>query len=630
MAKNLYIAPDGKDNAAGTLEAPLKTLSAALNRVQTLSETCWDGEVTINLRGGVYPIDKPVFISLNAPVTVRSYEGEQAIFDGGRSVSGFEEGVLNGLRCWTAKLEDGEYFNSLFVNGERRSRASLPKKGFYYIESVPGQPLDLPFNIPGDRFIVKEGDFKPTRNLTDVQAHIFHYWSDEMMPVISYDPETRLVISSRPTRYTLHDDNKRTYAKYRFENLFEGLTEPGDWYIDRAAGTLYYLPMDGETIENTEVFAPVCEQAFQIEDCCDFTIDNVTVRHFDWSLRGEPLCRQGCPQAGGAVTYVRCRRCAFTNSVIEHVGYYAIDVREGCSVMKLCGNVLRDMGAGGVKINGSDADGALEDRTHHVRVCDNLITEGGRQFLAGIGVLSMHAHHIHIAHNLIHDLYYSGVSCGWVWGYAESVSHDNIVEYNHIYDIGHSVLSDMGGIYTLGVQPGTVIRYNLVHDIEKANYGGWAIYPDEGSSYMLIENNIGYNTASSCFHQHYGRENIVRNNIWAFGQDGIIACTRREDHVGFTLERNLILSNDGRNPFVGYGMTGIKSDMNVYWDTQKKSADMEALHKQGYDLFSIAADPLLRDPEHGDFTLDPDSPALKMGFKPFDMTSVGIREGRGK
>lgn len=172
-------------------------------------------------------------------------------------------------------------------------------------------------------------------------------------------------------------------------------------------------------------------------------------------------------------------RCALKNSRVEHVGYYCVDIQNSASLL-IAGNTLRDMGAGGVKINGATASEPREERTHHITVCDNLICEGGRQFLAGIGVLSMHANHVRIAHNEIHDLYYTGVSCGWVWGYAESASFDNVIEYNHIYDIGHFVLSDMGGIYTLGVQPGTVIRYNLIHDIEKANYGGWGNLPRRG------------------------------------------------------------------------------------------------------------------------------------------------------
>jgi len=62
--------------------------------------------------------------------------------------------------------------------------------------------------------------------------------------------------------------------------------------------------------------------------------------------------------------------------------------------------------------------------------------------------------------------------------------------------------------------------------VEKANYGGWAIYPDEGSSHLVIENNVCYNTSSQPYHLHYGREITVRNNIWAFGREGQIAVSR--------------------------------------------------------------------------------------------------------
>ena len=88
MANCLYVAPNGDDKAKGTIDAPFRTLQAALKRVETLGESCWDGEITVCLRGGVYPIDKTVSISVTAPVTVRSYDGEQAIFDGGRVISG--------------------------------------------------------------------------------------------------------------------------------------------------------------------------------------------------------------------------------------------------------------------------------------------------------------------------------------------------------------------------------------------------------------------------------------------------------------------------------------------------------------------------------------------------------------
>jgi len=46
----------------------------------------------------------------------------------------------------------------------------------------------------------------------------------------------------------------------------------------------------------------------------------------------------------------------------------------------------------------------------------------------------------------------------------------------------------------------------------------------------------------------------------------------------------------------------------------------------GQDLHSIVADPLFRDPFDGDFTLDENSPAYKIGFKPINVKDVGPRK----
>ena len=85
-------------------------------------------------------------------------------------------------------------------------------------------------------------------------------------------------------------------------------------------------------------------------------------------------------------------------------------------------------------------------------------------------------------------------------GYSESYTRYNVVEFNHIHDIGQGLLSDLDGIYTLGIQPGTLIRYNLIHNIKAYDYGEWGIYSDEGNSYILVGNNIVYNTMNGSFH----------------------------------------------------------------------------------------------------------------------------------
>jgi len=653
--RQIYVSPVGMDSNAGTKEAPLKSVQKAIDTAVRMNNEYWDGRVTVLLLGGVYELDAPLFVSGDAEITITSAPGEKAVLSGGRELRGIAECVRDGQRMWTVDLPEVRngkwYFKSLFAGDKRCTRAYLPREGFYWIEDVPGHTLQDQLFDGSDRFIAKDGDMRCFRNLTDAEIHVFHYWTDEHMPIASYDPQTREVVSSHYSIFALNDDYLPRFAKYRVENIMEGLLEPGDWYLNRSEGRLYYLPEEEQTLENTSLIAPVTEQLLVAENVSGLTVDGVTFAYTDWSLHqnmrptfpnlSDDVLYASSPQANsnlpGVLSFRNAQRCAVMRCEVKHVGMYAIDLVYNCKNMRVQGNVLHDLGAGGVKLNGATAEQSREERTQYVTIADNDIGLGGRVFLAGIGVISLHANHIRIAHNHIHDLYYSGVSCGWLWGYAESSSFDNTIEYNHIHGLGHGVLSDMGGIYTLSVQPGTVIRNNLVHDIEKANYGGWAIYPDEGSSHILIENNVCYDTSSSCFHQHYGRENIVRNNIWAFGREGMVAYTRLESHCGFTFERNIVLTK-GQPIYTGGGIGNIRTDMNLIWDVDGSApqwsgsfADKNTYHsfdtvrEKGYDLHSAIKDPLFADPEKRDFSLLPDSPALAMGFEAIDLTAVGVR-----
>ena len=240
-----------------------------------------------------------------------------------------------------------------------------------------------------------------------------------------------------------------------------------------------------------------------------------------------------------------------------------------------------------------------------------------------------------IVHNHIHDLFYTAISVGWTWGYGANQSRANIIEYNHLHDIGKEMLSDMGAIYTLGVQPGTRIRNNLIHDVASFTYGGWGIYPDEGSSEMLIEDNIVYHCKSAGFHQHYGRENIVRNNIWAFNRENQLMRTRAEDHLSFTFEHNIVYFDQGR--LLGGNWTGdqFAIDHNLYFDT--RGGDMRFAGQSfaewqtnGHDAGSRMADPLFVNAGNFDFRLLPNSPALQMGFHQIDMRTAGPRVPAGQ
>jgi hypothetical protein len=681
---DLYIAPQGNDrwtgalpepNAAGN-DGPLATLAIAKEMVRARKQSGHLQEpITVWMRGGRYPLHAPVTFEPedSAPVTYAAYPGETPILDGGFAITSWQTFTINGHAAWVVDLPmvDGAKLtpHQLFVNGRRCPRTRLPKEGFYWITGVQGEVQENDFTgVPASNsFTVSPGDIKTWQALTDVDVVALHYWIEERLPISAFDPATNRVTSTRRSTFGLKDDWANRWARYYVENVFEALTEPGQWYADSGAGKLYYLPLPNETPETCEAFIGRARQLLILQGKPDenryvefIRFEGLTFVHTEWDQPhqfieqpgGKKVDLASAGQAAqtvpGVIFLEGARYCAIEDCEIAHIGWYGIELGDGCMGNRLVGNTITDMGAGGIKLSGSDAAGALSRRTGNNMITDNHIYDGGIVFHAAVGVLARHSFGNEISHNHIHDLFYTGISCGWVWGYADSVSCNNHIEKNHIHHLGKKLLSDMGGIYLLGVAPGTVLRGNLIHDIEKWNYGGWAIYPDEGSSHVLIENNIGYNTSSQPFHQHYGRLNIVRNNIWAFGREGQARTSKAEGHRQFIFERNILLT-DGQPTIVG-GYPGVLekrdfwSELNLFWDfsgqapvcadvkTDEKAvqhnytvfnlADWQAM---GFDRYSVVADPLMVDPTHGDFTLAANSPALAIGFVPFDLSDVGPR-----
>jgi hypothetical protein len=187
----------------------------------------------------------------------------------------------------------------------------------------------------------------------------------------------------------------------------------------------------------------------------------------------------------------------------------------------------------------------------------------------------------------------------------------------------------MAAIYTLGISPGTTVRNNLIHDIWdwEEGYGAGGIYPDEGSSQILIENNVVYRTASGGLTVHYGRDDIARNNIFAFGRDAQIHLGRRDKESSLTLERNIVYYDEGE---LFMRESDLAADYNIYFNTTGEELsfplglDFAAWQAQGQDAHSLIADPMFENAAKYDFRLKPGSPALKLGFKPIDVSQCGL------
>ncbi|MBN8249490.1 MAG: right-handed parallel beta-helix repeat-containing protein, partial [Verrucomicrobia bacterium] len=368
------------------------------------------------------------------------------------------------------------------------------------------------------------------------------------------------------------------------------------------------------------------------------TFSGLTFSDADYEAPADGLIspQSAVPMRGGfrATHAVDCRveECAVAN-----VAGYGVDLGRGTQRWRVVGNTVRDSGAGGVRLGEpGDRQPDAFDACHSHQVTDNEIVRLGRLFAPGCGVILFQAGTNRIAHNHIADLYYTGISVGWNWGYEVTPCRNNLIEFNRVEQVGQGRLSDMGGFYTLGPQSGTVIRNNLFRDVQSYRYGGWAMYTDEGSTGIVVENNVAYRCRDAGFHQHYGRDNVIRNNLIAWNENHSVMRTRVEDHRSFRFTHNVVITRSGTLLGSNWGGTTNQfwSDGNVWFDTRLGThperysfagESWSAWRARGQDVHSVIADPLLVDPERPELGLRTDSPAFALGYRQIDLSTVGPR-----
>jgi Right handed beta helix region/GH141 insertion domain len=665
-----FIAPNGSDAAPGTtVEQPFRTLERARDAVRQLKITVGLGDsVTINLRGGTYEITEAMTLKpgdsgdKTCPIVYRAYQEEKPIISGGRQISGFQQGEGGIWSVGIPAVKAGQWtFRQLYVNGRQYRRARIPNEGFLRVAGCPeGTPKTAHYHKDCQSFEFKPGDLDPDwTNLDDVEVVVYHFWTDSHLPIRSIDADKHLVTFKHKAGKVFTDDFSENGARYIVENVFEGLDAPGEWYLDRKTGVLHVIPKPGDNLETAEVVAPVAPaflhfrgESVKRQYVEHIAFEGLAFEYTNWQLPlGNSNDRQGSASVPAAITLAGTRHCRFDRCQMTNIGTFAFEIGKGCRDNRFTHNEISHLGAGGFRINGgTEKDHPLE-RTGYNIISDNVLHHYGEEYPSAVGMLLMHTNGNHVAHNDIHHGWYTGISIGWNWGYQRSISRDNVIEFNHIHHIGQGLLSDMGAIYTLGLAPGTVLRNNLIHDVEANHYGGWGIYNDEGSSHLLIENNVVYNTKFAGYNIHFCKEVTVRNNIFAFGRLQQLSRSRVEPHKSVFFENNIVYWKEGKlldnkwqdKPYMFYfhpksssGTREITStfdmDWNVYYnptlDLDKVDFNglaWEKWHETGKDKHSVYADPLFVDADRYDFRLEPDSPALEMGFEPIDIAAVGPR-----
>ena len=669
---NFYVSETGNDASDGTSPTTaFATIEKAKQAVRLAKENNKNTpSVNVFIKGGDYRFSQPLVFkpedsgTEKMQITYQAMTGEKVQISGGKKISGWKKGKNGIWQTSIPEVKDGKwYFQQIWVNGVTRFRARTPNTGFNRVKTVIFPKENRGGNkwyARNDSFEFTKGDINPKwTNLQDAVVIVYHFWTDSHMSIDSINEKTNIIKFQSSAGKVFSDDFTTNGARYIVENVFEALDSPGEWYLNKATGILYYMPFPDENMNSAEVVAPVTTELITFEGVPAeqqyvqyINIKNLSFSHTLFVPRkGDTNQSQGSSTVSACFPMTGARYCSFENCSINNIGTFAFGISNGCTFNRFIHNTLTHLAGGGFRITGGAVGSNPFTRTGFNVFTDNTLAYYGEVYPSAVGFLLMHTQGNLVSHNLIHHGFYTGISIGWVWGYMPSISRDNIIEYNYIHHIGQGLLSDMGAVYTLGVSPGTVIRNNHIHDVESAGYGGWGIYMDEGTSHLLVENNVVYNTKFSAFNVHFCKEVTVRNNVFALSRLELLQRQRMEPHISLFFENNILFWTQGKllsadwvdQPYTFYAnaqepktrevAVTFNIDYNLYYNPNLV-ADSVKFGKQtmtqwnarGKDVHSVYGDPMFVDAANFDFRLKPESPAFKVGFKQIDIGTAGPRK----
>ncbi len=676
---DFFVATNGNDAWSGKLPAPnaaktdgpFATLARARDAVRPLTPKM-KADLVVMLRGGTYFVGQTVTFGPadsgqnKFKVVYTGYPGERAVLVGGRPITGWTK---DGEHRYRAKVDPAWTFHQLFVGGARQTNARHPNEGYLHV--VQGVK-----EHPKTQFVYKQGDLPDWKDWRGGQVFVWagHDWFSSLVPIKGVETKSRTITLTGPT---LVDVVKKPHRRYFFQGVKAALDRAGEFWRDPQSGELWYWPTK-TPIESQQIIAPTVTRIVAVVgDKPEAPAHDIVFRGIDFAISkfgGEFVETRGThgqtpwnePANKEAAVYLEhAERCAVEGCEIANAGYSGIAVVWHGRGNRIYGNHIHHCGFHGVLLSGYRAEfGSKMDRNRDNEVGNNWIHHCGRLVGHGAGLFLWASGHNQITHNRIHDTPRYGICIkGQRWGgkFPQKIGKETVTWDNH-WDFVHSrknVLAnndiyavsedseDNGFISFWGVGKGNVIDHNRLHHSQRALGGlGIAVYLDDAADHVTVTNNVIHNIEGGAVLRLIfakGVHNRIENNILVgtkrttSGIASLFMAGERADHHVY--RRNVIYMVNEAPVYEFANWTAnrvVESDYNVFCvpggKVRMKGApggdDFErwrAMNGKKFDAHSACADPLFVDPAKHDYRLKPDSPALKLGFKPIDTGTIGLK-----
>ncbi|MBN1128804.1 MAG: right-handed parallel beta-helix repeat-containing protein [Chitinispirillaceae bacterium] len=565
FSQTYYVSPTGSDNNPGTEALPLKTVTKARDVVQTVNANM-TGDITVYLRGGRYELTSPISFNTRDGgtnghrVIYAAYGGEAPVFSGGRQVTGWTP--VSGSNYYVADVPvSADYFRQLYVNGVRAYRASSPwRTGVSYYNNPSTSETHDGVNF-------STSDIKNYSNPTDVRLfHLYSFKVDEWPVVRIVQNGSYYAIQCAQPHFQIRVDYGAAYLspthRFMIVNAFEELDKPGEWYHNRATGTVYYYPYPDENMSSAEVYAPVVDADHLVKfeggstsnKVKNITLQGITFEHGNWLFPRDyfiggsqaealyaasgkhPAYTYGF-EVPGSITLNHTDGIRILKNTVRHMANCGVHIYNDASNTLIQGNVFHDLTGAGVAIGrwlGTYLDNDIPGETRLVdnTIDNNLIEDVGRDYMQATGISLMPALRTTITHNYVNNCGYMGIHTRMQVNnsYPDPDPVDisqNIGEsYIAFNKVGQAAwaklyeIGDNGSIYNYGPTKGTHVYRNYIMSNSSTNAG---IYNDNDSYMITYEENVilkpiwlserGVNSNSSTyFTNNYGTPGAPGSN----------------------------------------------------------------------------------------------------------------------